>query len=60
MRTTHAWIAALALLITFLVLDAGAIAWSAAFISGHQLTAALLTFFVVLSGAAITITSIRT
>jgi hypothetical protein len=59
MKTTHAWIAGVALLFAFLFLDAGAIAWSAAFINGHQLIAALVTFFVVISGAAITIASTR-
>jgi hypothetical protein len=49
------WIAALAFVLTFLVLDAGAVAFSASFISGHQLTAALFTFFVVVTGAAITV-----
>jgi hypothetical protein len=49
------WIATFAFLITFLVLDAGAVAFSASVISGHQLTAALFTFFVVVSGAAVTV-----
>jgi hypothetical protein len=49
------WIAALVILLTFLFLDAGALAWSASLISGHQLTAEILTFIVVLSGCAITV-----
>ena len=49
------WIAALVILLTFLFLDAGALAWSASLISGQQLTAEILTFIVVLSGCAITI-----
>jgi hypothetical protein len=59
MKSTLAWIAALAVLITFCVLDAGAVAWSASVINGHQLSAAVLTFFVVLSGAAITVWRMR-
>ncbi len=59
MKPTLFWIAALALLITFFVLDAGALAWSASLISGHQLTAGLFTFFVVATGAAITVWRMR-
>ena len=55
MDNRYLWIAALALLVTFFVLDAGAVAWSASFISGHQLTAGIFTFFVVVSGVAITV-----
>jgi hypothetical protein len=53
------WISALAVLLTFLVLDAGALAWNASLISGHQLMAELFTFLVVLSGAAITVWKLR-
>ena len=49
------WIAALVALLTFLTLDAGALAWSASLINGRQLLVELFTFFVVISGAAITI-----
>ena len=49
------WVVALVILLTFLVLDAGALAWSASLISGRQLAAEVFTFVVVLSGAAITV-----
>ena len=49
------WISVLVVLLTFLVLDAGALAWSASVIGGRQLAASLFTFLVVISGAAITV-----
>ena len=49
------WIAVFVVILTFFILDAAALAWSASFISGRQLTAELFTFFVVVSGAAITV-----
>jgi hypothetical protein len=49
------WITASLILLTFLFLDAGALAWSASVISGRQLMAEIFTFFVVLSGAGITV-----
>ncbi len=49
------WIAALVILLTFLVLDAGALAWSASLAGGRQILVEIFTFFVVLSGTAITV-----
>jgi len=45
---------AFAIVITTLVLDAGALAWSASIIDGRQLTAEIFTFIVIASGIAIT------
>jgi len=59
MKTKLTWIAALAVLVTFFFLDAGAVAWSASVITGHQLSAAIFTFFLVLSGAVITVWRMR-
>jgi len=59
-RRTLLWILASVVMLTFLVLDAGALAWSASLISGRQLTAELFTFFVVLSGAAVTVWGLKT
>ena len=53
-------IAAVLILSIFAVLDAGALAWSASFISGRQLAAELLTFFIVLAGAVVTAWSVTT
>jgi hypothetical protein len=52
---TILWIAALVVFVTFLVLDAAAVAWSASWINGRQVTVELFTFFVVVSGAAVTV-----
>jgi hypothetical protein len=49
------WAAAILVLITFAVLDAGALAWSASVISGRQLVAGVLTFFTLVGGAAVTV-----
>lgn len=49
------WIIALVMMISFLVLDAGALAWTSSMINGHQFVAEIFTFIVVLSGAAITV-----
>ena len=54
------WISFLVVLLTFLVLDAGALAWSASLIGGRQLLAELFTFLVVVSGTAITVWKLRT
>jgi hypothetical protein len=50
----------LLLVLIFFVLDAGAVAWSASVISSGQLAAGLVTFFAVVTGAAITYRAIRT
>ena len=49
------WIATILVLLTFAVLDAGALAWSASVISGRQLAAELFTFFTVVGGTVITV-----
>ena len=49
------WIAVFIVLIAFFVLDAGALAWSASLADGRQLAAEIFTFFVVLTGGAITV-----
>ena len=54
------WIALFLVLFTFAVLDAGALAWSASVISGRQLTAELLTFFVIMGGAIATVWCMNT
>jgi hypothetical protein len=53
------WISVLVVLLTFLVLDAGALAWSASLIGGQQLLAELFTFLIVVSGGAITIWKLK-
>jgi hypothetical protein len=53
--STILWVTASLILLTFVFLDAGALAWSASVISGSQLTAEIFTFFVVLSGAGVTV-----
>jgi hypothetical protein len=53
------WIAAFVILLTFFVLDAGAVAWSASLIGGRQLMAELFTFLVVVSGAVITVWKLK-
>jgi hypothetical protein len=49
------WIAALVVILTFFLLDASALAWSASLINGRQVLAEVFTFFIVVSGAAITV-----
>ena len=53
------WLAALVILLTFLVVDTGALAWSAAVSDGRQIAAEVFTFIAVMSGAAITVWKMR-
>lgn len=48
-------VAALVVILTSLVLDAAALAWSASVLNGRQITAEILTFLLIVSGAAITV-----
>ena len=60
MNSTYTpWIAALLLILTFVVIDAGALAWAASLVNGRQFAVEVFTFFVVLSGAAITLWRMR-
>ena len=54
------WIAALVIILTSLVLDAAALAWSAKVLDGRQIFAEVFTFLAVLSGAAITVWKMKT
>ena len=54
------WIAALVIILTSLVLDAAALAWSASVLDGRLVMVEVFTFLVVLSGAAITVWKMRT
>jgi hypothetical protein len=49
------WITTILVLFTFAAMDAGALAWSAAIISGRQLAAELLTYFTIIGGGAVTV-----
>ena len=53
------WIAAMIVVLTFVMLDASALAWSAAVIDGRQFAVEIFTFVVVASGAAITVWKMR-
>ncbi len=53
--TTTLWMAVAAILFTFFILDAGALAWASSLISGRQVIAEMFTFLVVLSGVAVTV-----
>jgi hypothetical protein len=53
--STVLWMAALVIILTSLVLDAAALAWSASVLDGRQVTAAIFTFVLVLTGAAVTV-----
>jgi hypothetical protein len=53
------WLIALLFVVTFLVIDAGALAWAASLVNGRQLAVEIFTFFVVLSGGAITLWRMR-
>ena len=60
-RSPMLWIAALlVLLLTFFMLDAAALAWSASLISARQALADLLTFFAVAGGLALTVWKLYT
>jgi hypothetical protein len=60
MKSKHIpWVIALLFAITFLVIDAGALAWAASLVNGRQLAVEMFTFFVVLSGGAITFWRMR-
>lgn len=49
------WVTALVIILTSLVLDAAVLAWSASVQDWRMVTAEVFTFFVVLSGVAITV-----
>jgi hypothetical protein len=49
------WVVALVVILTTLVLDVGALAWSASVLDGRQVTAGIFTFLLVVSGGAITV-----
>lgn len=53
------WFALLVIAITSLVLDAAALAWSAAVQDGHLIMAEVFTFLVVLTGTLITVWKMR-
>lgn len=58
MRFTKGGILGMAMfliLLTFAVVDAGALAWLASLITGHQFAVGLVSFFAVLGGAVVTV-----
>ena len=48
------WTALAVILLTFLVIDAGALAWSASLAGGLPITAGILTFLAVVCGLVLT------
>ena len=54
-NSVYLWIAVVVVILTFLFLDASALAWSSKWIGGQQIVAAIFTFFVLVSGALITV-----